>query len=141
MTKLSRSSSISVLLGVIILSVIVQGYAAQASKGAKSGGNAGSKDIVGKWSGSATENSQSDVMEVKIDFRLEGDKITGQVYSQAGELKVTAVSFANGRWAIKCVSSEGQEAQISCSIKNDKLIGDWSFGDSTGKFELARDKN
>jgi len=43
-----------------------------------------------------------------------------------------------GKWAITCVSPEGVEAKIKLLNEGRKLLGEWAFGESTGKFELSK---
>jgi hypothetical protein len=96
------------VVGLFISIFSAQGFGIQGSKTKTSS----LKDIAGKWAGSATVDGQADPMHVALDFRLEGDKIVGDVKSDAGEMKVTATSFANGKWAIACVSPDGRRGEI-----------------------------
>src|SRR5882724_5547453 len=137
MIKLNRALSSAVVVGIFVSMVTVQGYGFRPSNTRA----AGIKDIVGKWSGEAIQDGDSEKVPVALDLRLEENKIVGNIQSPAGEMKVTAATFANGQWSISCVSSEGVEARITCSIKNEKLVGQWSFGDNAGKFECARQKS
>ena len=134
MINLIRAISLIFILGLLASVAGIQGYSFQKSKAAKSD----IKDIVGKWGGEATEDGNSEVMQVTIDLRLDGNRIVGDVRSPEVELKVTNVSFADGKWAITCVSADGVEAKIGCTIKSAKLIGEWSFGGNTGKFQLSK---
>src|SRR6185436_5691854 len=90
-----------VFAAVLLVSFVIQSYGFQATK------NSGLKAIVGKWAGDATQDGTSDVLQVKLDLRLDGSRIVGDVQSQAGEMKVTNVSYANGKWAISLVSADG----------------------------------
>ena len=137
MIKFSRAVLVVFGVGLLLSLLAVQGFGVQESKSK----NSGMKEIVGKWSGAAIQDGESDTVQVTIELRLDGNRIAGDVHSPAGEMKVTNVTYTNGKWAISCVSADGVEAKINCSIKNEKLVGEWTFGPNTGKFEFAREKS
>ena len=138
MNKLTRRLSMALVMGLFVLFVAMQGDAFQSHKAKDSESKSDGKEILGKWTGGATTDGESEVLQVTFDLRLDGDKILGDIHSDASDLKVTNVAFAKGAWSIDCVSADGQEAKINCSIKNGKLVGDWSFGGNIGKFEFVR---
>src|SRR5258708_712053 len=103
MIKLNRALSTTLVVGVFVSMVAVQSYGFRPSNNRTSG----IKDIVGKWSGEAIQDGDSDKVPVALDLRLDENKIVGNIQSPAGEMKVTAATFANGQWSISCVSAEG----------------------------------
>jgi len=97
------------------------------------------KEVVGKWEGPVTTGAGE--MRMKLELRVEGDKIVGEISNPHGTWTVTDVKFAHGKWTISWRTPDDATGKMIGSVKGDKLAGDWDFAPNfVGTFDFTKAK-
>ena len=122
-----------------LLGVFIAAAASLAISRANAAGPAG-KELIGTWDGTMT--SSMGVANVRLELRLAGDKIAGELKTQHGDWAITEVKPVAGKWSIAWRTPENAAGTMVGTLKGDKLEGNYDFPPNfSGPFSLARVKD
>ncbi len=122
-----------------LLSVFIATAAGLAVSRANPAGPVG-KELIGTWDGTMT--SSMGVANVRLELRLAGDKVAGELKTQHGDWTITEVKSAAGKWSLAWRTPENAAGTLLGTLKGDKLEGNYDFPPNfSGPFSLTRAKN
>jgi len=127
----TRRLALLTLLGVFIAT-----SAGLAISRAYAAGPVG-KELIGTWDGSMT--SSMGVANVRLELRLAGDRVAGELKTQHGDWPITEVKPTAGKWSIAWRTPENAAGTMLGTLKGDKLEGNYDFPPNfSGPFSLTR---
>jgi hypothetical protein len=91
---------------------------------------------VGRWQCVAKAAQASESLKFYLAPISEGGKLAGKVRTPYGNFTITGGSFDKGKLSLTVRTVEGVTGNLSGTVKETKLIGEWSLdNDMSGTFE------
>jgi|GEM_PF-268904 len=99
---------------------------------------AGSNPVIGRWEG-VSKGAAIGELNITMELKEEGGKITGTIVAAQGNLPLTNGRFADGKLTIDFTTPDNLTGKIVGAVKDNKMVGEWSLGaDISGTFECTR---
>ena len=125
---------LTVLMAALFCCLLVGGHSLPVT-----GPDDHNKEVVGKWEGMVTTGAGE--MRMKLELKIEGDKIVGEITNPHGTWPITDVKFTNGKWTISWRTSDDATGRMIGTVKGNQLAGDWDFPPNfIGTFDFSRVK-
>ena len=117
----------------MILSLIVALSCIGLARQAKS---ASSKDVTGRYEGSA-KNKADEVITLSLDLTEKDGTVTGMIHSDHGDFTITGGTHKGDAITLD-FETGGPTGTITMNMAADKMIGTWTAGDDGGSVEVKK---
>ena len=91
--------------------------------------------LSGKYEGTAKGGSAD--LQITLELKNEGGKVSGQLTNGATTIAVTDGSLMDGRLSLK-LGEAAKDGLLTAKVDGDKLTGDWVSGSQKRTLELKK---
>jgi hypothetical protein len=92
--------------------------------------------LSGKYEGTA-KGAGSDDLQITLELKNEGGKVSGQLTNGATTIAVTDGSLKDGKLSLK-LGEAAKDGLLTAKVDGDKLTGDWVSGSQKRTLELKK---
>jgi len=92
--------------------------------------------LSGKYEGTAKVSGSAD-LQIILELKNEGGKVSGQLTNGATTTAVTDGSFMDGKLSLK-LGEAAKDGSLTAKVEGDKLTGDWVSGSQKRTIELKK---